>query len=639
MPYTTKNPPDWLKDLPAGAIKAGVGVFNAVFDGDKKNDDEARQAAWAAVEREYEQEGDDWIKKAEIGLGELELVPISVLRSSPFYHQVDLVITKATTKGDGRIRWQLTASTTDEDSRGDKTSIVLFNDWVSRITSKATVDWLPPPQTPFLGLSHYPSLEGKAIAGEPERLFIDGSRFKADGYFCETEIGLAASKAVQDERAAIKQGETIDQPIRISAAWWDIAHAHNGYLFCRQSLVDECPVCAVLTGQPLSRDFQQGQLDHFALTRVPINPQTDIGLLEQSQGTITRQEDAASIIGGELAEKIETEYRRQHKPGQSISPQVALATRGEQQGAVESEIQKGTPMYDYPLGGATTFAEAEAFMDANSTFGKLLTQWDILTVIINNLLDMLWYGDLAVKDAIPLFKTAVSEFSERVAIVQSEAVKAFLSRNQSPKSEDDPMTQDNTQTQAPPTEPTPQVVQATPVVQAAPVVAQSVVPAVVANTVVQPEGDAYSKLRDTVNAALEAPNLTRQVRLEQIQQGLVACAGEIEAEVEDKVGPDLADTLAVAISTAMEKALTPLTEQIAQLMAVQQSQSAAIAAVQSPQQIMTNQVPVQKSVTAPQSLVVASGAQPAGSGLPVSPITGQPSGLTAIIQKSVGMRR
>jgi len=70
MPYTIKDPPDWLKNLPAGAIKLGVAAFNAVYAEDE-DEDKARQAAWAAVKNKYEK-GEDgtWRAKSDVSLDE-----------------------------------------------------------------------------------------------------------------------------------------------------------------------------------------------------------------------------------------------------------------------------------------------------------------------------------------------------------------------------------------------------------------------------------------------------------------------------------------------------------------------------------------------------------------------------------------
>lgn len=72
MPYTVKNPPDWLKNLPKGAIKIGVEVFNAALAKDD-DEDKARQAAWGAIKNKYEK-GDDgtWRAKQDVSLSDIE---------------------------------------------------------------------------------------------------------------------------------------------------------------------------------------------------------------------------------------------------------------------------------------------------------------------------------------------------------------------------------------------------------------------------------------------------------------------------------------------------------------------------------------------------------------------------------------
>ena len=72
MPYSLKNPPDWLKGLPKGAIRLGVDVFNAVYAKDK-DDDKARQAAWAAIKNKYEKtEAGTWRAKQDVSLHDIE---------------------------------------------------------------------------------------------------------------------------------------------------------------------------------------------------------------------------------------------------------------------------------------------------------------------------------------------------------------------------------------------------------------------------------------------------------------------------------------------------------------------------------------------------------------------------------------
>lgn len=62
MPYTIQNPPDWLKNLPQGAIKVGIETFNRVLD-ETNNENTARQAAWNRIKQEYTKVGDKWMPK------------------------------------------------------------------------------------------------------------------------------------------------------------------------------------------------------------------------------------------------------------------------------------------------------------------------------------------------------------------------------------------------------------------------------------------------------------------------------------------------------------------------------------------------------------------------------------------------
>ncbi len=63
MPYTIENPPEWLKNLPDGAVKIGVEVFNSVAK--SGDEDKARMAAWAAIKAKYEKkESGEWQRKA-----------------------------------------------------------------------------------------------------------------------------------------------------------------------------------------------------------------------------------------------------------------------------------------------------------------------------------------------------------------------------------------------------------------------------------------------------------------------------------------------------------------------------------------------------------------------------------------------
>ena len=64
MPFSVPdNIPDTIKNLPVGAQRIWVRVFNSVH-ADTKDEDKARIAAWSAVKNKYEKVNDIWRKKA-----------------------------------------------------------------------------------------------------------------------------------------------------------------------------------------------------------------------------------------------------------------------------------------------------------------------------------------------------------------------------------------------------------------------------------------------------------------------------------------------------------------------------------------------------------------------------------------------
>lgn len=72
MPYTKDSPPDIIKNLPKKAQGIFIDTFNAVL-GNEKDEDKARQAAWANVKKEFEKDEDgNWVKKKETEELELE---------------------------------------------------------------------------------------------------------------------------------------------------------------------------------------------------------------------------------------------------------------------------------------------------------------------------------------------------------------------------------------------------------------------------------------------------------------------------------------------------------------------------------------------------------------------------------------
>ena len=64
MPYNyPSNLPTWAKNLPVGAQKIAVKVFNATLS-ETGDEDKARIAAWGAIKRKYKKSGGKWVKKS-----------------------------------------------------------------------------------------------------------------------------------------------------------------------------------------------------------------------------------------------------------------------------------------------------------------------------------------------------------------------------------------------------------------------------------------------------------------------------------------------------------------------------------------------------------------------------------------------
>lgn len=283
--------------MPTGSLKGeGKKLWEKVYnDAKAKGDDEEKAAkkAWGAIKAA------GWRKDAKGQWHKGDLVEFS------------LAITKASyDPKTGERRWVATASDTGIDSYGDKMSMELFQDFIDRINRNEqapeefrTSFWSG--GMPYLSVSHYPDLEGEAVPGPLDGVFISGEQFKSKGRFDDTPIGLAAYEAVKKD--LLNKSEN---PVRISIAFLDYKHRHlsDGYVFER-NLNDPkrmiCPRCIeeAITGEYGGKEFLRGQLVHEAMTRVPVNKRTDMEV-ERSEMT-TRKEDAASIIGEELAEELD----------------------------------------------------------------------------------------------------------------------------------------------------------------------------------------------------------------------------------------------------------------------------------------------------------------------------------------------
>lgn len=459
--------------------------------------------------------------------------------------EISLTITKASLQDDGTMRWQAVASDTGQDRTGERTSLALFQDWIERATTGKSVAFLAPPRRPFLGVSHYPDLDGFGEAGPTEKMWIQGNRFKADGVFYGDEsrpLGKALFEAVRKERELIQRGETLAQPIRISAAWWDLAHSHGDFIFERKSLSDVCPMCAQGAGDKV---YLKGQLDHFAATRVPINPRTALALEEKAM--VKRVEDAASIVDDELAEELEKRDRLVGKAETKESE--SLVVKADEEPAAEKmeddEMEEAGPM---------SFAELEEMIRAGEMMQRAYSNWSMFQQVMGNILEHSKPDEMKAR-----IQTALSEFGDRIGQLKAAVEDAYLIEPQ-----EDTMAEEN------------------------------------------PTGieQAVEMLTDAINGDGD-----RATRLAKAQEAFNALAEVVKGQIDVVAPPDP--------NAEINKAILERLDLIASKLAA-------------PQVV---QAPVQKSF-APTGGPV----QPQAQQLPVSPMTGQPSKLRAMIERSVGMQ-
>ena len=162
--------------MPTGNLpKEGKALWERVYEQAKKGscdgDEEcSARTAWSAVK------GAGWSKDEQGNWHKTKSLTEFSLRIERASYD----------KATNERRWRAVASDTDEDSRSDNMSLQLFNDFLRRIQANE----LAPEEfrsnfwtggMPYLSISHYPDLNGEAVPGMPEAVYIDGKFFKAKG--------------------------------------------------------------------------------------------------------------------------------------------------------------------------------------------------------------------------------------------------------------------------------------------------------------------------------------------------------------------------------------------------------------------------------------------------------------------------
>ena len=344
----------------------------------------------------------------------------------------DMFITKATQDPEtGERRWAAVASDTDLDSYNDRMSLELYRDFINR----AEEEELPPAVfvseawqggMPYLGLSHYLDLNGEGIAGVAQALYVDGNRLKAKGTFSDNALGAAAFKAIKRDKDTKVDS---DERIRISIAFVDWGHNHGEKPFVREALEDSCPMCAEGMDDKI---YKKGHLVHLALTRVPVNERTPVWLEERSMTTI--KDDALSVLGEDEEELVNhIDELAQGKSEIFRSEGVVIKSEEDEADAPTEAI------VERMLGGATTFAEAETYVQQSEEVSEVVDYFYMLDSILFNI-----QWDSEIKDKPAAMSVAVNEFKSRVdsSVKRSLAVRAASLLVESEAEEGEPMTKE-----------------------------------------------------------------------------------------------------------------------------------------------------------------------------------------------------
>lgn len=343
----------------------------------------------------------------------------------------------------GVMRWAATNSDTEPDLYNERMSLELYQDFVEHIKNE---DELPAKfksvvcsdywcgGMPYLSISHYPDLNGKAVPGEPLELFVDGQKLKAKGILFDDPLGHSVWRSLKDDKY-----KTPEEKIRISIGFLDMAHKHgDGKVWVRESLTALCPEC--LQGAE-NKVYVKGYLVHLALTRVPVNKRTEMVLEEKSDMKKTRKDDAASIVTPEQAEEIEAVAKASVNKSDVLvemadttepvieepTKEVAVVEEPIAEKAVVEKFEDSTmgavtnepPDYveNLPYGGATSMKDAEKFVSAQNEMMFVMDAWGIFSNVAWNIFQREDIPDK--KDSLTV---AVDEFRNMLA---AKAMVAF----------------------------------------------------------------------------------------------------------------------------------------------------------------------------------------------------------------------
>jgi hypothetical protein len=252
------------------------------------------------------------------------------------------------------MRWAAIDSDVGEDLYEERMSIELYKDFVTRIENNTPVpeafrevicedDWCG--GVPYLSIAHYKAGSGLAnVPGDVESVFIDGARLKSKGTLHNSDMGRKVFDALCEDLYRKEKSDTDHKPVRISIGFLDLEHKHRSavggqeFTFTREHVGHICPLCAQGIGGKI---YTKGQLIHLAMTRVPVNPRTEMVAEKSMDEIITKKDDAKSIIG-ELAEGLEEK---------SIASDILVVRSDEGGKEPVDSVSELTSCYDPNTGG------------------------------------------------------------------------------------------------------------------------------------------------------------------------------------------------------------------------------------------------------------------------------------------------
>lgn len=445
----------------------------------------------------------------------------------------------------GVRRWYSTSSGIKRDLYNERMSTGLFKDFIKRIENRE----VPPAPfiskawnggLPYVGIAHYLDLDGDGIAGKAEKTWVDGTHLKMKGTFENNELGNAAYDSVQRD---IENKVPPEERVRVSIAFIDWGHEHERIgQFVRKSLMDRCSFCE----QGLSEKiYRKGHLVHLALTRQPAYPEADIQLEVKSMSR--RKQDAASIVGDELAEDLEKKSETLTERTADIDPNaVVIRQDGEDGDGKEEDVEKKKKdeeedgMVYESLSGAKSLDEADAFLTSRSKDVPLLDSWAIFASVLANIA-----GDEQRK---AVFRT-VSEFQERLDIMALRAlmkVSDMIEKAEAEVAEED--TADAPESDDGGTDTVEEK-------------------STVSKPDEHPLDEAFAVLKDSFDTVMAEP-LPEAERLTALQEPVTNLAAAIKRSVSNEEAVEPSDILnSEVVKTAMQEVVAPLQAEIAALTA------------------------------------------------------------------------